>query len=80
MKTTYPFAVDTWLAVLLIATPQVVLGASVFTLSQSIPAGIVQIGLGLFIAPLIFAFALPCKYPLDETTLTRRCGLPRELP
>lgn len=78
MKTTYPSAVDTWLAVLLVATPLVGLGAGVFTLSQSIPAGIVQIGLGLFVALLIFAFALPCEYTLDETTLTIRCGLLRE--
>jgi uncharacterized membrane protein YdbT with pleckstrin-like domain len=79
MKTEYPSAVDRWIAAVLIGSPLVVIGGGILLLEKSAEGGWIQIGIGLFLAVLMAALSIPCRYTLDEHSLTIRCGLLREV-
>lgn len=75
MKTEYPSRVDTWLAVILIGVPLVVIGFGAFTLTRSVSAGIITIITGVFIGGVIAAFSIPSAYTLTDENLKIKSGM-----
>lgn len=78
-KKTYPSAVDTWLAVVLIGTPLAIIGLAALFFSQSLAGGIITIHLGLLTGAVIAFFSVPCIYTLTDESLTIKCGLREEV-
>jgi uncharacterized membrane protein YdbT with pleckstrin-like domain len=75
MKTRYPSAVDTWIAILLIGTPVLVVAFGISIVVESAPAGFIVIGVGIFIGGLIASLAIPCHYTIDDQCLKIKCGI-----
>jgi uncharacterized membrane protein len=75
MKTEYLSRIDSWLAIVLIGAPLLVVAAGVFTLTSSLGAGIVTIITGLIVGGMIAALSLPCVYTLTDESLTIKSGM-----
>lgn len=78
MKTTYNSAVDAWIAVVLIGAPLLVVSGGVYLLDNSLPAGIIQIAVGILVGLFIASLALPCRYVIDDSRLLIQCGFLKE--
>lgn len=78
MKTEYPSRIDSWLAVILVGAPLIVVAVGVFTLTQSAGAGIVAIITGFVLGSAIIALSIPCVYTLSDESLKIKCGLLEE--
>jgi Bacterial PH domain len=75
MKTEYPSRIDSWLSIVLVGAPLIVVAAGVFTLTKSVGAGIVTITTGLIVGGLIAALSIPCVYTLTDESLKIKSGL-----
>jgi uncharacterized membrane protein YdbT with pleckstrin-like domain len=75
MRTEYPSRIDSWLAIVLIGAPLIVVATGVFTLTSSLGAGIVTIITGLIVGGMIAALSLPCVYTLTDESLKIKSGM-----
>jgi hypothetical protein len=75
MKTEYPSRIDPWLAIVLVGAPLIVVAAGVFTLTNSVGAGIVTIITGLIVGGMIAALSIPCVYTLTDESLKIKSGM-----
>jgi hypothetical protein len=75
MKTEYPSRIDPWLAIVLVGAPLIVVAAGVFTLTNSVGAGIVTIITGLIVGGMIAALSVPCVYTLTDESLKIKSGM-----
>lgn len=75
MKTEYPSRIDSWLAVVLVGAPLIVVAVGVFTLTNSVGGGLIMIITGLTVAGLIAALSIPCVYTLTEDSLKIKSGM-----
>lgn len=75
MNTEYPSRVDSWLAIVLVGVPLVVVGFGAFLLTKSVGAGIIAIFTGLFVGGVIAALSRPCVYTLTDDSLKIKSGM-----
>ena len=75
MRTEYLSRIDSWLAIVLIGAPLLVVAAGVFTLTSSLGAGIVTMITGLIVGGMIAALSLPCVYTLTDESLKIKSGM-----
>lgn len=75
MRKTYRSAVDAWLALLLIGVPATMLVLGLGRLDAAPKEGAFLIVQGVFVASLMAAFCLPCRYTLTDEHLHVRCGV-----
>jgi hypothetical protein len=75
MKTEYPSRIDPWLAIVLVGAPLIVVAAGVFTLTNSVGAGIVTIITGLIVGGMNAALSIPCVYTLTDESLKIKSGM-----
>lgn len=75
MKTEYPSRVDSWLAIILIGAPLVVIATGIFMLSKSVGAGVITMITGVVVGGMIAALTLPCVYTLNDDNLKIKSGM-----
>lgn len=71
----YPSKVDLWLAAVLILAPLTALGLGVAFILTGEPEGWIAVFTGCFMAVVMAALSIPCRYTLDEKAVHIRCGL-----
>ena len=74
MKTEYPSRGDSC-AIVLFGAPLIVVAVGVYTMTESVGAGIVAIVTGLLAGGVIAALSVPCLYTLTDDSLKIKSGM-----
>lgn len=81
METEYPSHIESWLAIVLVGAPLLVVAVGVFTLANSPGTGIVTIITGLIVSVIVAALSFPCVYTLtDENLMIKSRMIEEEVP
>ncbi|MCG8526909.1 MAG: PH domain-containing protein [Opitutales bacterium] len=71
----YPSKVDIWLAAILILAPLVAVGIGVYVIIIGEKEGWIGIFTGAFIAVVMGALSIPCRYTIKEKEIKIKCGI-----
>lgn len=78
MQSTYPSAIDWWIAAVIISAPVMVIVSGIVTLFHVLILGIGEIVLGVVIGGAIALLIWPCRYVLQEQELLIQTGVLKE--
>jgi len=71
----YPSKIDIWLAAILIAAPLVAIFIGIYVITIGENGGWIGIFTGVFMAFIMGALSIPCRYEIKEKEILIKCGL-----